>query len=234
MAERPRILLVEDDIHLGFLLKDLLVEHGFLVSHCSGGEEAITEFNKFEIQLCLLDVTLPTMDGFDLAKKLRTINVQVPFIFITARSLKTDTLKGYALGAEDYITKPFDEQILLCKIGAILKRTSHYSSPPMESEKKVFPLGKYTFDYHAHALLKGDQCYRLTEKENEVLYLLCTNKNKVVRRDDAVERIYGKQDYFLGRSFDVFISKLRKHLAEDPSISIENVFKVGFILNVNN
>ena len=234
IAGKTRILVVEDDPHLGFLVKDILKDQGFLVSLHTEGEDAIATFNKFEFSLCLLDVMLPTIDGFELATKLRSINPAVPFLFITARSLKADTIKGYALGAEDYITKPFDEQILICKIGAILNRTLHHSGSKQMHDDRIFTIGKYTFDYSAHALINGSSCLRLTEKENEVLYLLCTNKNKVVRRDDAVERIYGKVDYFLGRSFDVFISKLRKHLSGDPAISIENVFKVGFILNVKN
>jgi len=224
-----RVLLVEDDPNLGFLLQDVLHDAGYLVSLCQEGGAALLELSKSHIDICLLDIMLPTMDGFALAKKIRSSHPDIPFLFMTARSLKEDTLRGYALGAADYVTKPFDEEILLCKIKAILNRSNSEGEASVPTER-IFTIGSYRFNYEAHSLHQGNNYLRLTEKENEVLYLLCSNINKVVRRDDAVERIYGKRDYFLGRSFDVFISKLRKHLRADPSIKIENVYRVGFIL----
>ena len=227
--KRERLLLVEDDQSLGFLIKDILVEQDYLVSLCETGEAALEEIHKYQIDLCILDVMLPTMDGFELASKIRSYLNNMPFLFLTARSLKEDKLKGYAIGAEDYVTKPFDPEILLCKIKAILQRVRKNGKIEAQ-EDRIFQIGKFTFNYHAHSLSDGETHLRLTEKENEVLYLLCINLNRVVRRDDAVERIYGKRDYFLGRSFDVFISKIRKYLSSDPRLQIENVYRVGFIL----
>lgn len=227
--DRTRILLVEDDRNLGFLIKEILFDEGYVVSLCETGEAALEEVVNHRVDLCLLDVMLPTYDGFTLAKKIRAYNKEVPFLFLTARSLKEDALKGYALGAEDYITKPFDQEILLCKIKAIIKRVQSEGEASDESER-IFTIGQFTFNYNAHSLVSENANLRLTEKENEVLYLLCANLNRVVRRDDAVERIYGKRDYFLGRSFDVFISKIRKYLSTDPNLQIENVYRVGFIL----
>ena len=226
---RTKILLVEDDRNLGFLIKEILIDEGYLVSLRETGEEALQEIMNQQIDLCLLDVMLPTYDGFTLAKKIRSHNKNMPFLFLTARSLKEDALKGYALGAEDYITKPFDQEILLCKIKAIINRVQAEADPTGDNER-IFSIGKFTFNYDAHSLVSDQANLRLTEKENEVLYLLCANLNRVVRRDDAVERIYGKRDYFLGRSFDVFISKIRKYLSADPNLQIENVYRVGFIL----
>ncbi len=223
----PRVLLAEDDPHLGFLMKEILTEQGYLVSHYLDGGEVLAGLLQVPLDLCLLDVSLPTVDGFTLARRIRKLYPQLPFLFVTAHSLKEDTIKGYALGASDYVTKPFDEEILLCKVRAIL---AHQRRTEVNASGHVFQLGRYTFDYDSHALSLDGHQVRLTEKENQILYILCSNRNKVVRRDDAVERIYGKRDYFLGRSFDVFISKLRKHLAQDSTIQIENVYKVGFIL----
>ncbi len=223
-----RILLVEDDRSLGFLISEILTDAGYLVNHCITGEEAIRALGKYKVDLCLLDVMLPTYDGFTLAKKIKALNLDVPFLFLTARSLKEDAIKGYELGADDYITKPFDQDLLLYKIKAVLGRIS--SKAASAETQKLFQIGNFTFDYEAHSLVNGKSKLRLTEKENEVLFLLCSNLNRVVRRDEAVERIYGKRDYFLGRSFDVFISKIRKYLSADPSLQIENVYRVGFIL----
>ena len=223
----PRVLLAEDDPHLGFLLREILTEQGYLVSHYVDGGKVMDGLHQVPSDLCLLDVSLPTVDGFTLARRIRNLYPELPFLFITAHSLKEDTLRGYALGASDYITKPFDEEILLCKIRAIF---AHQDRTHVRAQNRIFRLGRYTFNYESHSLSLDGNYVRLTEKENQILYVLCSHRNKVVRRDDAVERIYGKRDYFLGRSFDVFISKLRKYLAEDPSIQIENVYRVGFIL----
>lgn len=225
-----RILLVEDDLHLGFLLSEYLKSEGFTVNLCRNGKNGLEAFLKDAYDVCILDVTLPRMDGFELARYMRAERPEVPFLFLTARTMKKDVLKGYAVGAEDYITKPFDEDELRCRIDVILRRSadSAVGLPAVHQ----FSIGDYQFDAEKQELIYPNQSWRLTEKESKVLQLLCLSGNKLLRRDDAVEQIYGKRDYFLGRSFDVFISKLRKLLRHDARVSIENVFGKGFILNM--
>lgn len=226
-----RILLVEDDASMGFLLHTILSGEGYQVKWCKDGESGLAEYRPDQYQLCILDVMMPRMDGFALARRLRDIDPHVKFLFLTARSLKEDMLHGFALGAEDYIRKPFDKDELLCRIQVMLRRIESVH-PENGVTVHRFSIGDYIFDYAKQELSWNSEIWRMTEKENEVLRLLCLHQNQILRRDDAVEKIYGKRDYFLGRSFDVFISRLRKLLQKDPRISIENVFKVGFILNV--
>ncbi len=223
------ILLIEDDMNLGFLLSEFLEEEGFQVKLCRDGESGLQAFRRRNFDLCILDIMMPNMDGFQLAKRIRQEDDQVPFLFLSAKTRKEDKVLGFKLGAEDYITKPFDEEELLCRIQVIMRRQEQRDRPQFKTQ---FQLGSFFFDYSMQELQRGEEKYRLTEKENEVLRQLCLHQNQILRRDEAVEKIYGKKDYFLGRSFDVFISKLRKMLKSDPSISIENVFKVGFILKV--
>ncbi|GJM33296.1 MAG: transcriptional regulator [Saprospiraceae bacterium] len=229
MDTRQNILLVEDDLNLGFLLMELLETEHFVVKWCREAKSGILQFKKMNFDLCILDIMMPGMDGFCLAKKLKELNPKIPFLFLTARLLKEDKLKGYELGAEDFLTKPFDEDELICKIKVILRRSAF---PLSSCQPTQFELGNYQFFYDRQELAYEDEVCRITEKENEVLYLLCLHRNQILRRDLAVEQIYGKKDYFLGRSFDVFISRLRKLLNKDSRISIDNVFKVGFILNI--
>lgn len=226
---QKKILIVEDDLNLGFLLVDFLQGEGYDVKLCKDGMSGLQTIENQYFDICLLDVMMPKLDGFAVAKTLRKKGVETPFIFLTAKSLKEDKLNGYAIGAEDYITKPFDEEELLCKIKVIIRRQSE---DPLKDTPSNFKLGKYSFDFCRQELSFGEDVHRLTEKENEVLRLLCINQNKILRRDEAVAAIYGKEDYFLGRSFDVYISRLRKLLKKDPTLEIENVYKVGFILNV--
>lgn len=229
MKKNARILLVEDDLSLGFLLSEFLEGEGLEVKLCRDGESGLATFRRGSFDLCILDVMMPKMDGFTLARQLRSEDPTIPFLFLTARSLKNDKLKGYELGAEDYVIKPFDEEELLCRIRVMLRR--HAEAAPITAPER-FAIGDYAFDYSRQELSWQTETWRMTEKENEVLRLLCLNQNQILRRDEAVEKIYGKRDYFLGRSFDVFISRLRKLLQNDPRISIDNVFRVGFILNV--
>jgi DNA-binding response OmpR family regulator len=228
MSNKGNILIVEDDLNLGYLLMELLESEDYSIKLARNAQTGLEHFKKGTFDLCVLDVMLGDSDGFQLAKQIRLENTAVPFLFLTARALKEDRLKGYALGAEDYITKPFDEAEFLCKIAVILRRNQLVSETPSQ-----FNIGDYYFDYAKQELVYQNQAERITEKENEVLRLLCLHQNNILRRDDAVERIYGEKDYFLGRSFDVFISRLRKMLRHDPRVSIENVFKVGFILKVS-
>jgi DNA-binding response OmpR family regulator len=223
-----KILLAEDDLNLGMLLVDYLETEGFDVKLCKDGEIALKAFKNDEFSLCLLDIMLPKMDGFSIAKEIRQSNKNIPIIFITAKSLKDDKLKGYDLGADDYITKPFDEEELLWKIKALIRRI-----PTVNKNKaaEIISLGSYIFDLDNQSLTIGNKTKRITEKESEILKYLSDNRNKVVKREDLLKNLWGENDYFLGRSLDVFITKIRKYLKEDPSLNIENVFGVGFILN---
>ncbi|MDX1939934.1 MAG: response regulator transcription factor [Saprospiraceae bacterium] len=230
MYEDKNILVVEDDLNLGFLLVELLESEGFFVKLCKDGQMGLQAIQRNRFDLCILDVMMPRMDGFTLAEHIRKNAEQLPFLFLTAKSRKEDKLKGYAQGAEDYIIKPFDEDELLCKINVIFRRK--HQNVVIEPPCQQFQIGQYFFDYDLQELRYQDEITRLTEKENEILRLLCLQQNQILRREEAVEQVYGRKDYFLGRSFDVFISRLRKLLQHDPRISIENVFKVGFILKV--
>jgi DNA-binding response OmpR family regulator len=223
--EKFNILLAEDDLNLGILLVDHLGAEGFEVTLCKDGELALKEFKEGHFDLCLLDVMMPKMDGFTLAKEIRKKDKQIPLLFITARSLKEDKLKGYDLGADDYITKPFDEEELLWKIKAVIRR-----KPAKKMD--VIAIGKYSFDYSNQLLSIGANSKRITEKECDILHYLSENRNKVIKREELLKDVWGENDYFLGRSLDVFITKIRKYLKDDPSLTIENVFGVGFIFNV--
>jgi DNA-binding response OmpR family regulator len=227
--EKFKILLAEDDLNLGMLLVDFLDAEGFFVKLCKDGELALKSFQANTYDLCLLDVMLPKLDGFSLAKEIRNKDKKTPIIFITAKSLKEDKLKGYDLGADDYITKPFDEEELLWKIKAIARRA------PQAPEHQTTPIaiGKYIFDFENQSLTIANKTKRITEKESDVLLYLCKNQNKIIKRENLLKAIWGENDYFLGRSLDVFITKIRKYLKEDPSLKIENVFGVGFIFQTN-
>jgi DNA-binding response OmpR family regulator len=221
-----KILLAEDDLNLGFLLVEFLESRGVNVKLYRDGESALNAFRSGDFNFCILDVMLPKLDGFSIAKKVKTIHPKMPVVFLTARGMKEDKMKGYDIGADDYITKPFDEDELWCKIVAISKR-SDFS----DSNTKVFKIGMYEFDFENLSLSCNGNIKRLTIREAEVLKILCLAKKNVVRREQILTALWGENDYFAGRSLDVFISKLRKYFAEDPTIEIENVIKVGYILN---
>lgn len=227
--EKLKILLAEDDLNIGVLLVDYLETEGFDVKLCKDGELALKAFQTNGFDLCLFDVMMPKLDGFSLAKIVRSKNKKIPLIFITARSLKEDKLKGYDLHADDYLTKPFDEEELLWKIKAVIRRI-----PENKAEKKTesTALGNYIFDFNNQSLILNGQIKRITEKESDILNYLSENRNKVIKRDEMLKTLWGESDYFFGRSLDVFITKIRKYLKEDPTLSIENVFGVGFIFNV--
>lgn len=228
--EKLKILLAEDDLNLGVLLVDYLETEGFDVKLCKDGEIALKAFETSEYNLCLLDVMLPKLDGFSLAKEIKNKDTKIPILFITAKSLKEDKLKGYSIGADDYITKPFDEEELLWKIKAVIRRMPEHK---VEITANLITLGKYIFDYENQSLVLNNSTKRITEKEGELLLYLYNHKNKVIKREDLLKEIWGENDYFLGRSLDVFITKIRKYLKDDPNLNIENVFGVGFIFNVN-
>ncbi len=228
MKQKIKILLAEDDPNLGLLLADLLEREGYVVTLCKDGDEALLEYENKSFDLCLLDVMMPKKDGFEVAKSIRESNALIPIIFITAKSLKEDRLKGYGLGADDYITKPFDEEELLCKIQVIIRRIIKTEAA---DEIKTTFVGKYIFDFTNQSLLMDGKMKRMTEKESRVLKILSDKRNRVVKREELLKSIWGENDYFMGRSLDVFITKIRKYLKDDSSLSIENVFGVGFILN---
>jgi DNA-binding response OmpR family regulator len=225
-----RILLAEDDLNLGFLLTEFMDGQGLHVKLFRDGESALRAFTNGNFNFCILDVMLPGLDGFTLAREIKKLRKEVPVIFLTARSMKQDKLKGYDLGADDYITKPFDEDELLCRIKAVVNRME--INHPQSREERVL-IGKYEFDPANLALKDGEKTRRLTIREAEVLRLLCSSRNNVVKREQILTSIWGENDYFAGRSLDVFITKLRKYFADDPSVKIENIPKVGFLLSCN-
>lgn len=227
--EKFKLLIAEDDLNLGILLVDFLENTGFEVKLCTDGEKALKAFRGNHWDLCLLDIMMPNMDGFSLAKIIRDENPAVPVIFITAKSLKEDKLKGYNIGADDYITKPFDEEELLWKIKALIRRIpGNRSDQPLEN----IPVGKFVFDRTNQSLIKSGKIKRITEMESDILSYLIQHKNTLIKREDLLKVVWGENDYFAGRSLDVFITKIRKYLKDDPGLSIENVFGVGFIFNV--
>jgi DNA-binding response OmpR family regulator len=226
--EKVRILLVEDDLNLGFLLVEFLESKDFDVKLYRDGESGFSGFKSGHFDFCILDIMLPKLDGFSLATKIKALNAEVPIIFLTAKSLKDDKIKGFKIGVDDYITKPFEEEELLYRINAILKRTGKQEEKPLQ---KLFDIGNYTLDSENQLLRINDDERRLTVKECEILRLLCLSKNKIVKRDDIMLSVWGDTDYFIGRSLDVFVSKLRKYLEDDPRLKIESIPRAGLILS---
>ena len=231
MSEKKKILVIEDDANMGFLLKEFLTSGGFDIHLCKDGDSGLAAFKKHSFDFCIIDVMLPGIDGFTLTERIKMERPNVPMVFLTARSLKQDKLKGFNLGADDYITKPFDEEELLCRIHAILNRYSLKSESDTALEETPCNIGKYLFDAKNQSLLLAQQQQRLTYRECEVLRMLCSQKNNIVRRSDLLVKCWGKDDYFNGRSLDVFITRLRKRLTDDPAIRIENIPKIGFVLH---
>jgi two-component system response regulator VicR len=221
------ILYVEDDEVLAFVTKDNLELNGMKVSHAKTGKDAMKMFREDSFDLCLIDVMLPEMDGFAVAQEIRSRHSEIPIIFLTAKSLKEDRIKGLKIGADDYITKPFSIEELLLKIQVFLKR-KYIAGDETTSFLKI---GIYELDPENLRLKNGDQVEQMTKKEVELLKLLINNKNRVIERSTILERVWGENDYFMGRSMDVFISRLRKYLKDDKSISLENIHGVGFRLN---
>lgn len=229
MDKEVRILLAEDDINLGQLLQTFLKSKGFAVSLAQNGKIAFDKFSKNEYDFCIFDVMMPEMDGFTLAKEVREINKQVPILFLTAKSMKNDKLEGFAVGADDYLTKPFAMEELLARINAILRRTESVITESQQDEVMIGTI-KYEPDYRL-LHLQGE-VKKLTTKENQLLQLLVKNKNEILDRNATLRAIWGDDNYFNGRSMDVYIAKLRKLLKEDPAIEIMNVHGKGFKLVV--
>jgi DNA-binding response OmpR family regulator len=228
-----KILLVEDDPNLGLLLQDYLQLKGkFDVVLCKDGEEGLRAFTKQTYDLLILDVMMPKKDGFTLGKEIRKINSRVPIIFATAKAMIEDKTQAFNLGGDDYITKPFRIEELLLRINALLKRTDN---PEKEGDDNPsqFKLGSYNFDYTSQIISQGTVLQKLSTKEAELLRLLCLKKNEVLTREEALLNIWHDDNYFNGRSMDVFLSKIRKYLRDDPSVEIINVHGRGYKLLIN-
>lgn len=226
--KNARILLVEDDFNLGFVIQDLLKMNQYKVHLSKDGKEGLMQFNKESYDLCLLDVMMPKKDGFSLAKDIRKINPSMPIIFLTAKGMAEDKVEGFKSGADDYITKPFNNEEFLLRIAALLKR----SQGELGEENQEHTIGAYTFLVNSFQLEYGGTSRKLTKKEAEILKLLCAHKDQVLERELVANLVWGDDSYFVGRSMDVFITKLRKYLSADPNVSIDNVHGVGFKLNI--
>lgn len=228
MAEikTTKLLYVEDDEVLAYVTKDNLELKGYEVHQAGDGREAFQMYMKEKYDLCIIDIMLPVMDGFTLAEEIRALDKEIPIIFLTAKSLKEDKIKGLKIGADDYIIKPFSFEELVLKIEVFLKRKYI-----VEVEgNQLYQVGTYTLDYPDLTLKREESQKRLTQKEADVLKYLIEHKNTIIQRSDILKKVWKQDDYFTGRSLDVFISRLRKYLAEDASIQIENIHSVGFKL----
>jgi len=223
---RANILYVEDDESLGFVTRDNLELKGYDITHCTDGQQAMDVVKQTQFDLCLLDVMLPEIDGFTLAKEIRKRDTHIPILFLTAKSLKEDRIHGLKLGADDYITKPFSIEELILKIEVFLRRSKNTGG----NRTQVFQIGQIELDVRNLSLSDGQTNRKLTQREADLLQFLIENKNQVVQRSVILEKLWGENDYFLGRSLDVFISRLRKYLKIDPSLKIENIHGVGFRL----
>jgi len=222
---QPHLLYVEDDESLSFVTRDNLELQGYQITYCANGTSAMEKIKQKNFDLCILDVMLPDVDGFTIAQEIRKTNIEVPIIFLTARSLKEDKIQGLKLGADDYMTKPFSIEELLLKIQVFLKRSKVFHVEHANNQ-----LGDYIFDYKNLSLRNENYNKVLTQKEADLLNLFFLNQNEVIKRSDILEKVWGEDDYFLGRSLDVFISRLRKYLKHDENLKIENIHGVGFRL----
>jgi DNA-binding response OmpR family regulator len=232
MSEDIKILYVEDDETLGYITQENLERKGYEVIWAQDGEEGWKSFTGDTFHICILDVMLPILDGFSLAKKIREADVNIPIIFVTAKTLQEDKIEGLMLGADDYIVKPFSLQELMLKIEIFLRRSNAVPYNGMNQEETLM-IGAYKLDFNNLVLTdKFSKEYKLTLREAELLKFFNTNKEKLVTREQILEAVWGENDYFFGRSLDVFISRLRKYLKNDPGIIIENRHGVGFIFKV--
>jgi DNA-binding response OmpR family regulator len=225
MSLKVNILLVEDDLNLGIILSDQLKSDGYDVSLCNNGVEAMQRFNEDKFHLCIFDVMLPRKDGFTLTRDIRKTNSEIPILFLSARGMTEDKVEGFNAGGDDYLSKPFSIEELQLRIKALLKRVNIKVD---EKEQTNYALGIFVFDTENQILVTKDLVKTLTKKEVQILKLLFKYKNQVVSREVILNAVWGQNDYFVGRSLDVFITKLRKYLREDPKILISNIHGVGF------
>ena len=224
---KPKVLLVEDDSNFGNVLKNYLELNDFEVVLERDGRLGLAAFQREKFDICLLDVMMPHVDGFTLAEEIRDVDPEIPLFFLSAKTMKDDILTGYKLGADDYITKPFDSEVLMKKIKAILKRNEETK---FETENKEYEIGIFHFNPKLRELFNKDAKHVLSPKENELLRMLCEFKNDLLPREAALKRIWGSDTYFNGRSMDVYIAKLRKYLKPDPKVEIVNIHGNGFRL----
>lgn len=224
MQQKIKILVAEDDLQLGFIIKDNLEEAGFQVINCPDGEVAWEQYQKTNPDLCILDINMPYRDGFSVAKKIRQKSDIVPILFLTAKSLEEDKLKGFAVGADDYVVKPFSMKELLSRINVFLRRNKLLIHPSTTSSQ----IGRFTFMPEELKLTDGEEVIGLTQRESELLAFLCLHPDKVLKREEILLNVWGKNDFFLGRSMDVFMARLRKMFAAEPSVTIETIHKVGY------
>jgi DNA-binding response OmpR family regulator len=222
-----KVLLAEDDKSLGMILKAFLDANGFITTLCSNGQEAWNVFNSNDFDFCITDIMMPVMDGFSLAKQIKSISPSIPLVFLTAKKEQEDILEGFSLGADDYVTKPFSMDELLARLKAIYRRCSYIQTQP-----STFQLGHFSFNAPRHELTNGDDVKKLTSKESDLLLLLCENIGNTLERSKALEQIWKEDSYLNARSMDVYITKLRKYFKDEPNVDIQNVHGVGFKLVV--
>ena len=227
LTKKVKVLLAEDDMALGYVIKDNLQDAGYEVVLCPDGQTAIEKFDKTQYDICLLDVMMPNKDGFTVARKIRQQSDMVPILFLTAKSLEEDKIKGFLTGADDYITKPFSMQELLLRMDVFIRRSRKLHADSVQE----FSIGQMKFSYTDLKLHTTSDTFTLTQKEADLLKFLCEHANHILKRDEVLLNVWGKDDYFLGRSMDVFMTKLRKYFKADPTIILETIHGVGFRFN---
>ena len=228
VSMKLKILLVEDDLNLGLVIADHLKLQNYEVVSAEDGAEGLVKFNEGRFNLCILDVMLPVLDGFSLAQDIRKINVEIPILFLTAKSMTEDKIKGFEAGGDDYLTKPFSIQEFELRVKALLRR----SRPEFQEEVTNYSIGNYNYNIENQILTFNESEKTLTKKEAQILKILCKHKNQVISREVILKGVWGQDDYFVGRSLDVFITKLRKYFAQDQRIVISNLHGVGFKFEV--
>ncbi|MFC2110819.1 response regulator transcription factor [Bacteroidota bacterium] len=228
---KANILYVEDDVYLSYVTIDNLKLKGYNITYCENGKKAIEAFNNNKFDLCILDIMLPEVDGFTIATRIREVNQQIPIIFLTAKSLLDDKIKGLTLGADDYITKPFSIEELVLKVEVFLKRSRINSDS--EFDDGIYDIGIYKFNLHNQSLSYNGVVENMTLKEAELIHLFYQNKNKVLKREEILKAVWGHDELYFSRSLDVLISRLRKRLKEDKRINIKNIHGIGFNMMVS-
>jgi DNA-binding response OmpR family regulator len=227
VTKKVKVLLAEDDMSLGYVIKDNLQDAGYEVVLCPDGQTAIEKFDKTQYDICLLDVMMPNKDGFTVARKIRQQSDMVPILFLTAKSMEEDKVKGFLTGADDYITKPFSMQELLLRMDVFIRRSRKLHADLVQE----YSIGQMKFSYSDLKLHTSSETFTLTQKEADLLKFLCEHANHILKRDEVLLNVWGKDDYFLGRSMDVFMTKLRKYFKTDPNIILETIHGVGFRFN---